>query len=424
MMAAVSTRPAERATGDLPRYDVGALRTAFPALHQAVHGQPLVYLDNGATTQKPRAVIDAVVSYYTTDCANVHRGAYLLSERATLRYDAARHRVAEFLHAATDQEIVFVRGATEAINLVAAGFARSRLQPGDEVLLSEMEHHSNIVPWQLACEATGAVIKVLPFDDQGVLELDRLDALLGPKTRIVAVTHVSNVLGTVNPVAEIVRRAHARGIPVLVDGAQAVPHLPVDVQALGCDYYVFSGHKVYGPTGIGVLYGTAEALQALPPYQGGGDMVRTVTFPKTTYAPIPSRFEAGTPDIAGAIGLKAALDFVATVGFDAIADHEHRLLALASHALAAIPEVRLVGTAPGKASVLAFTLGNVHPHDLATILDRQGVAIRAGHHCAQPVVKHYGVPAVARASFALYNTEAEVSFFADALVKAQEIFKR
>jgi cysteine desulfurase / selenocysteine lyase len=405
-------------------FDIEALRRQFPALAQTVHGRPLVYLDNGATTQKPRAVIDAVTSYYEKDCANVHRGAYQLSERASERYEAARQKLARFLNANDTTEIVFVRGATEAINLVAAGFARKTLKPGDEILISEMEHHSNIVPWQLAAEATGAVIKVLPFTDAGELELDALPRLLTSRTRLVAVTHVSNALGTINPIRDIVTQAHARGVPVLVDGSQAVPHLSVDVQALDCDFYVLSGHKLYGPTGIGVLYGKADRLEALPPYQGGGDMIRSVTFEKTTYAPLPHRFEAGTPDIAGAIGLGAAIDFLADVGMDNIAAHERTVFDAALQALGELPGVRLIGGAAQRTAVLSFVVDGIHPHDIATILDRRGIAIRAGHHCAQPVMRHYAIPATARATLGMYNTIDEVRLLASALIDAKEVFRR
>ncbi len=404
-------------------YDVARLRRAFPILGREVHGHPLTYLDNAATTQKPKAVLEAIEHHYIHECANVHRGAYWLSEKASEQYEQARKDVARFIHAAHAKEIIFVRGATEAINLVAAGFGRSLLKPGDEIIVSEMEHHSNIVPWQMCAEQSGAGIKVLPFDDRGVLQVAELERLLSARTKLLAVTHVSNALGTVNPLKEIITQAHAHGVPVLVDGAQAIPHLPVDVVTLDADYYVFSGHKVYGPTGIGVLYGKREALERLPPYQGGGDMIRTVSFEKTTYAPLPARFEAGTPDIAGAIGLGAALRFVESVGVEAISRHEAMLMAEAKQVLSDIPGLRLIGTAPHRAGVISFTLDKVHPHDMATILDRQGIAVRAGHHCAQPVMKHFGVPATARASFAMYNTLAEVQALGAALRHVREVLR-
>jgi len=402
--------------------DVDRLRADFPILAERVNGRPLVYLDNGATTQKPRVVIDALASYYEHDNANVHRGVHTLSRRATDAYDAARVTVQRFVNAASPDEIVFVRGTTEAINLVAFSHARPRLVPGDEIVVTAMEHHSNIVPWQLACEATGAKLVVIPIDDTGALRMDRAEELIGPRTRVVAVTHVSNALGSIVPVARIVELAHRHGAVVLVDGAQAVSHVAVDVQALGCDFYAFSGHKIFGPTGIGVLWGRAPLLAAMPPWQGGGDMIRTVAFEKTTYADPPFRFEAGTPDIAGAIGLAVALDYVAGIGLDAIAAHEEHLLAHATQRLLAIPGLTIVGTAVDKASIVSFTVDGIHPHDIGTVLDQEGVAIRAGHHCAMPVMKRFGISGTARASFALYNSRADVDALAAGIESARRLF--
>lgn len=398
------------------RLDVAAIRADFPALHQQVHGHPLAYLDNAATTQKPAAVIEAIDHYYRHDNANIHRGVHALSERATAAYEAARDKVRDFLGAARRQEIIFVRGATEAINLVAQSFVRPRVGPGDEILITELEHHANIVPWQLVREQTGASLQVVPIDEHGAVPLAAFEAALGEATRFVAVGHVSNALGTINPVAEMVALARAREIPVLVDGAQAVPHLPVDVQALGADFYTFSGHKMFGPTGIGALYGREALLEAMPPWQGGGDMIRMVRFDRTLFNDLPYKFEAGTPHIAGGIGLGAAIDYLDAVGLERIAAWEHELLTAASERLGAIPGLRLIGTAPAKAAVVSFVLEGVHPHDLGTIVDQHGVAIRAGHHCAMPVMERFDVPATARASFACYNTLAEV----DALVAAVE----
>lgn len=402
--------------------DVNAIRADFPILQRRVHGRPLVYLDNAATTQKPRAVIDRLVRYYEEENANIHRGVHTLSVEATDAYDGARDRVRRFLNAADARQIVFVRGATEAINLVARSFGGTQIRPGDEVVLSEMEHHSNIVPWQMICEEKGATLRVVPITDSGEFRLDAYQQLLNARTRIVAVTHVSNALGTVTPVPEIVRLAHDRGIPVLIDGAQAVAHMHVDVQALDCDFYVFSGHKVFGPTGIGVLYGRLPLLEAMPPYQGGGDMIRSVSFDRTLYNEVPYRFEAGTQHIAGVVGLATAIDYLTDLGLDRVAAHEHELLAHGTEALAAIPGVRLTGTAAQKAGILAFVMDDVHPHDIGTILDREGVAIRAGHHCCQPLMARLGVPATARASFALYNTHAEIDALVSALRKVREVF--
>jgi len=401
--------------------DSVALRADFPALQQEIHGKPLVYLDNAATTHKPRAVLDALDQFHRRDNSNVHRGVHTLSQRATDSYEGARARIAQFLSVETD-EIIFVRGATEGINLVANAFLRPRLQPGDEVLITAMEHHANIVPWQLACEATGAKLRVAPMSLAGELLLDELEALLTPRTKLLALTHISNALGTVNPVAQIAEMAHAHGVPVLVDGAQAVQHLPVDVAKLGVDFYALSGHKLYGPTGIGVLWGRSAHLEEMAPWQGGGDMIRSVTFEKTEFAPPPLRFEAGTPHIAGAIGLGAAVEYLTEIGLKAIAAHERELLAAATDAVAAIDGVRLIGTAAKKASVLSFVVEGVHPHDIGTVLDRNGVAVRTGHHCAQPVMAFYGVPATVRASFGLYNYHAEIEPLCTALREAQELF--
>ena len=398
------------------------VRQDFPILRQTVHGKPLIYLDNAATSQKPQSVIDAITGFYTHDCANVHRGAYLLSERATDSYEAARGKAQRFLNAADVREIVFVRGATEGINLVAHTFVKPRLAAGDEVLITAMEHHSNIVPWQIVTAERGAHLRVAPIDDRGELILEEFERLLGPRTRFVSVTHVSNALGSINPVHRIVEMAHARGVPVLIDGAQAAPHARLDMLDLDCDFYVFSGHKVYGPTGIGVLYGKAAHLEAMPPYQGGGDMIRSVTFEKTEYNDPPYKFEAGTPNIAGAIGLGAAIDYVESVGMADIAAHQGELLCHATGALAAIPGVRIVGTSRRKAGVISFVVEGVHAHDVATILDREGIAVRAGHHCAQPVMERFGLAATTRASFAMYNTIEEVDALARAIAKVKEIF--
>jgi cysteine desulfurase / selenocysteine lyase len=389
-------------------FDFASVRAEFPILAQQVHGKPLVYLDNANTTQKPREVIDATTRFYCEDNANIHRATHLLSERATRLYDEARIKVQRFIGAADAREIVFTRGCTEGINIVAFGFARPRLQPGDEILVSHMEHHSNIVPWQMVCAQTGAVLKVVPIDDRGVLDIDAYHRLLGPRTRLVSVIHVSNALGTINPVQEIVDAARARGIPTLVDGAQSVPHLAVDVQALGCDFFTFSGHKMYGPTGTGALYGRFDLLDGMPPWMGGGDMIASVTFEHTEYAEVPARFEAGTPNIAGIVGLGAAVDFLARFDMDDVAAHEHELLLMATEELRRIDGLRIVGEAPDKAGVLSFVIEGIHPHDMGTILDREGVAIRTGQHCAQPVMDRFDIPATARASFALYNGPDDV----------------
>jgi cysteine desulfurase/selenocysteine lyase len=405
-------------------YDVAPLRAHFPALSQTVHGKPLVYLDNGATTQKPQAVIDATTHYYRHDNANVHRGVHELSVRASRAFDAARARVQHLLNAREAREIIFTRGATEGINLVANAWGGAHLRPGDEVLITEMEHHSNIVPWQMACERSGARLVVAPINERGELIWEEFEKRLGPRTRLLACVHVSNALGTILPVAEMTRAAHAVGARVLVDGAQAVPHSPVDVQALDCDFYVFSGHKLYGPTGIGALYGKAALLEAMPPWMGGGDMILRVSFEGSQYNKIPHKFEAGTPNIAGAIGLAAAIDYVQGIGLERIAAHEAALLAHATEALTRIPELTLVGTAARKAGLLSFVLDGIHAHDIGTIMDREGVAIRAGHHCAMPAMQHFCVTATARASFGLYNTHEDIEALVRGIHRVKEIMRR
>jgi cysteine desulfurase / selenocysteine lyase len=410
-------------TGTVAEYDAEAVRRDFPILHQQVHGKPLIYLDSANTSQKPRAVIEAERSVYEGYYANVHRGVYELSVRAERAFEAARAKAQRFLNAREAREIVFVRGTTEAINLVAQTFGRRNVGAGDEVLISAMEHHSNIVPWQILCEEKGAQLKVAPIDDAGQIRLDEMEALLSPRTRLVSVGHVSNALGTVNPVRRIVEMAHARGVPVLVDGAQAAPHLPVDVQELDCDFYAFSGHKAYGPSGIGVLYGKAARLEAMPPWQGGGDMILSVTFAKTTYNHIPYKFEAGTPNIAGTIALGAALDYLEALGRPRIAAYERELLAYGTEVLSSVPGLRFIGTAAEKAGVLSFVLQDVHPHDIGTVLDHEGIAIRTGHHCAQPVMERFGVAATARASLAVYNRKSDLDALAAGLRKTVEMFR-
>jgi cysteine desulfurase/selenocysteine lyase len=397
-------------------------RQDFPLLQRTVYGKPIVYLDNAATTQKPTAVVAALQHYYTECTSNVHRGVYYLSEQATQLYEEARRTVQRFLGAAEAAEIVFVRGTTEAINLVAHCLGRTRIRPGSEILLTHMEHHSNIVPWQLVAEQTGARLRVLPITPDGELMLEAYPELLTERTAVVAVVHVSNSLGTINPVAELIQTAHERGIPVLVDGAQAVAHMPVDVQQLDCDFYAFSGHKIYGPTGIGVLYAKRRWLEEFPPYQGGGDMIRHVTFERTLYNDVPYKFEAGTPNIAGAIGLKAALEYVQQCGLERIAAHEHELLHYATERLQELPGVRFIGTAQRKAAIISFVIEGVHPHDVGTVLDREGIAIRVGHHCTQPVMEFFGVPATSRVSFGLYNTLEEVDRLVEALWKVIRLF--
>lgn len=403
-------------------YDVARVRGDFPILARHVNGHPLVYLDSAASSQRPRAVIEAVDHYETHCHANVHRGVHALSQAATDAFEGARERVRRFLNARSVKEIIFTRGTTEAINLVANAWARPRLGPGDEILITWLEHHANIVPWQMVCAATGATLKVAPIDERGELRFEAWEALLSPRTRLVAVAHVSNALGTVLPVARIVKAAHARGVPVLLDGAQAVPHGGADVQALDCDFYAFSAHKLYGPTGIGVLYGREALLREMPPWQGGGDMILSVSFAGTTYNDLPWKFEAGTPNISGAVGLGAAIDYLETLGPAAIHAHEQHLLAKATAAALRIPGLRVIGTAADKAAVLSFTVEGIHPHDLGTILDHEGVAIRTGHHCAMPVMDFFGIPATARASFACYNDDADIERLIRALHTAREVF--
>ncbi len=405
-----------------PAFDVARVRADFPILATQVHGHPLVYLDSAASSQRPWPVIRAVEAYETHSHANVHRGVHALSQAATAAFEGARERVRRFVNAQSVREIIFTRGTTEAINLVAQSYARPRLRAGDEILISALEHHADIVPWQLVCEATGAVLKVAPINRRGELEFEAFERLLSPRTRLVGMAHVSNALGTVLPVKRIVEAAHAAGAVVLIDGAQAVPHLNVDVRALGADFYAFSGHKLYGPTGIGVLYGREALLEAMPPWQGGGDMIRTVSFEKSTWNELPYKFEAGTPNISGAVGLAAALDYIEGLGLPAIAAHEDALLKRATAELQALPDIELVGTAAHKASVLSFTMKGVHPHDLGTILDAEGVAIRTGHHCAMPVMTFFGIPATARASFACYNDAADIAALVKALRRAREVF--
>jgi cysteine desulfurase/selenocysteine lyase len=401
---------------------VDKVREDFPVLKQRIHGKPLVYLDNAATSQKPLAVIEAIRKFYEVDCANIHRGVHELSQRSTAAYEETRSKAKRFLNARAKNELIFVRGATEGINLVASSWGRKNVKEGDEIVISALEHHSNIVPWQMLCEEKGARLRVIPMDDRGELLLDEYQKLLGPRTRMVAVGHVSNALGTINPVRQIVEMAHRAGALALIDGAQAVPHLKIDVQALDADFYAFSGHKVYGPTGIGILYGKARLLNAMPPYQGGGDMIKSVTFEKTVYNDLPYKFEAGTPNIAGGIGLGAAFDYVTRIGLDKIGAYEHELLVYGTEALSRIPGLRLIGTAREKAAVLSFVIDGIHPHDIGTVLDRQGIAVRTGHHCAQPVMDRFGVPATTRASLAFYNTAAEIDALAAGLGKVKEIF--
>ena len=397
-------------------------RHHFPLLRQRVNGKPLVYFDNAATSQKPQVVIDAILRYYEEENSNIHRGVHYLSERATQAYEGVRVKVQRLLNAAHQREIIFVRGTTEAINLVAWSYGRTAVGPGDEVLVSAMEHHSNIVPWQILCEEKGAALRVIPINDRGEIELEEYAGLLGTRTKIVALTHVSNALGTINPVKAMVAAAHARGIPVLIDGAQAVPHMKVDVRELGCDFYAFSSHKAFGPTGVGILYGVTRLLDAMPPYQSGGDMIKSVTFDKTVYNDLPHKFEAGTPNIGGGIGLGAAIDYMNEISLASVAEFEHELLTYATAGAREIPGLRIIGTAREKAAVLSFVIDGIHPHDIGTILDDEGIAIRTGHHCAQPVMQRFGVPATARASFAFYNTKEEVDVFLAALRKVKEVF--
>ncbi|MEH6579998.1 MAG: cysteine desulfurase [Amphritea sp.] len=404
-------------------FDIDAVRENFPILSRQMNGQPLVYLDNAATSQKPREVVDCIQAYYLQTNANVHRGVYRLSEEATSAYEISRDKVQQFINAREREEIIFVRGTTEAINLVAQSFAKPRLNPGDEILISTMEHHSNIVPWQIICNQTDARLKVIPISDVGEIELEAFKTLLSPRCRLLALTQISNALGTINPIAKMIKLAHAQGIPVLIDGAQAVPHLQVDVQALDADFYAFSGHKVYGPTGIGVLYGKRERLEKMEPYQGGGDMISRVTFAHTEYNELPYRFEAGTPNIAGVIGLGSALDYINSIGLDQIANHEQALLAYATNQLSSIEGLRLIGTARDKAGILSFVMAEAHAHDVSTILDQEGVAIRAGHHCTMPLMARFNVAATARASLALYNNRADIDALVAGLYEVKRVFK-
>ncbi len=421
MSTLAKTPDVMHAPSKAPSFDVEKVRKDFPVLHQRVHGKPLVYLDNAATTQKPLAVIEAISKYYRADNSNIHRGVHTLSERATEAYEKVRVAAQKFVNAAESREIIFVRGTTEASNLVAQTYGRKHVGPGDEVLITAMEHHSNIVPWQMLCEEKGAKLRVAPINERGELVLEEFEKLLGPKTKLVGVVHVSNALGTVNPIKQIVRMAHARNIPVLVDGAQAVARMKVDVQDLDCDFYAVSGHKLYGPTGIGFLYGKAKLLEAMPPWQGGGDMIASVTFEKTVYNRIPYKFEAGTPNIADTIGFGAAIEYLNRLGLENIERHEADLLAYATEQVMKIPGVSIVGQAGEKAGVLSLVIENIHPHDIGTILDSEGIAVRTGHHCAQPVMQRYGIPATARASFALYNTRAEVDALVRGLKKVLEV---
>ena len=393
----------------------------FPILNELVYGKPLVYLDNAATTQKPQVVIDALNDYYLHLNSNIHRGVHCLSQQATNEFERAREVVRQYIHAATTQEVIFTRGATESINLVAASFGRTYLQPGDEVIVSEMEHHSNIVPWQLACEAHGAKLKVLPFNAQGELIISELEALITERTKIVAVAHVSNSLGTVNPIAEIIRIAHQHDVPVLIDGAQAVAHCPVDVQALDCDFYCFSGHKMYAPMGIGVMYGKTQWLNEMQPYQGGGEMIKDVTFEKTTYNELPFKFEAGTPSVGDVIGLRTAIEYIQSIGLEKIAAYEQELLTYTTEKLSIIDGMRFIGEAAQKTGVISFLVGNIHPYDMGVLLDHQGIAVRTGHHCTQPIMTHFGIPGTVRASFALYNTFEEADKLVEAVVKAKNM---
>ncbi len=404
------------------RFDARAIREDFPILRQKIHGKPLVYLDNAATAQKPQVVIDAVQQFYCMNNSNIHRGVHILSQRATEAYEATRLKVRHFLNASKESEIIFVRSTTEAINLVVHSYGRKHLRAGDEVIISAMEHHSNIVPWQMLCLEKNVILRVAPMNDNGELLVEEYEKLFNPRTRFVSMVHLSNALGTLNPAREIVRIAHSRGVPVLIDGAQAAAHMKVDVQELGCDFYAFSGHKIYGPTGIGILYGKAEQLEMMPPYQGGGDMISSVTFEETIYNSVPYKFEAGTPNVAGGIGLGAAIDYLNEVGLDRVERYEHELLVYATDVLSDIPGLKIIGRAKKKASVLSFVLEGVHPHDIGTVLDQQGIAIRTGHHCAQPVMDRFGVPATARASVALYNTRAEIDALVKGIYRVIEVF--
>ena len=402
--------------------DVIRIRQDFPILHRTVRDKPLVYLDSAATTQKPTQVLDALAHYYTYQNANIHRGVYVLSAEATAAYDEARKKIQHFVNARSSQEVIFTRNSTESINLVAHSFGRENVGPGDEVLITHMEHHANIVPWQLLCERSGARLRVAPINDQGELLMDEFAQCLNARTKLVAIVHLSNSLGTINPVSEVIQLAHQQDVPVLIDGSQAAYHMPIDVQALDCDFYVFTGHKLYGPTGIGVLYGRERLLDSMPPFLGGGDMIRSVTFDKTTYADLPAKFEAGTPHIAGAVGLGAAVDYITAVGFDKISNHEAQLLEYGTAVLSEIPGLQLIGTARNKASILSFVLKGAHPHDIGTIVDMEGVSIRTGHHCTQPLMDRFGIPATARASIAMYNTRQEIDQLVHALHRVREMF--
>ena len=403
-------------------FDAEKVRADFPVLQQLVNGKPLVYLDNGATSQKPQAVIDEIVRYYTTENANVHRGVHTLSQNATEDYENARAKLRGLLNAADDHEIIYTSGTTQSINIVAQSYGRQNIGEGDEIIVSNMEHHSNIVPWQMLCEEKGAVLRVIPIDDAGELLMDEYERMLSPRTKLVSITHVSNALGTILPVEQIIELAHAQGVPVLLDGAQAVPHMAVDVRKLDCDFYVFSGHKLFGPTGTGVLYGKAELLDAMPPVQGGGEMIKSVTFEKTIYNDLPYKFEAGTPNIAGAVGLGAAVDYVQSIGYEAFATYEDELLEYGTKALESIGGLRIIGTAPRKAGILSFVIENIHPHDIGTILDAEGIAVRTGHHCAQPVMQRFQIPATARASLAMYNTKEDIDALVRGIDRVIEVF--
>jgi cysteine desulfurase/selenocysteine lyase len=418
-MSTMDTKPAQQKTF----YDVRRIREDFPILSRQVYGKSLIYLDNAATTQKPQIVLDTLTYFYTQECSNIHRGVHHLSERATESYESSREKVRRFINAGSIQEIVFVRGTTEAINLVAQTYGRRQVGPGDEILISGMEHHSNIVPWQILAEEKGARLRVVPITLTGEFVFEQFAQLLGPRTRMVAVTEVSNALGTINPVRDIIRLAHEHNVPVLVDGAQAVQHMPVDVQALDCDFFAFSGHKVYGPTGIGVLYGKERLLESMPPYQGGGDMISSVTFEKTLYNKLPYKFEAGTPNVAGGIGLGAAVDYVASIGLENIRAHEQELLAYGTQVLQSLDGLRIIGTAKEKASVISFVLAGIHPHDIGTILDKDGIAIRTGHHCAQPVMEFFNIPATARASLGMYNSCEDLEALVEGIRKVKEVFR-
>jgi len=403
--------------------DINKIREDFPALHQLVYKKPLVYLDNAATTQKPKIVIDTLLEYYNKQNSNIHRGVHYLSQQATNAYEDARRVIQKFINAAHSHEIIFTRGTTESINLVASSFAKKFLNKGDEIIISAMEHHSNIVPWQMACEEKQAILKVIPFNDAGELLIDEFEKLLNNKTKLIAIAHISNALGTINPIKEIIKTAHGKNIPVLVDGAQAVPHMKIDVQELDCDFYCFSGHKMYAPMGVGVLYGKEKMLEELPPYQGGGEMIKEVTFEKTTYNELPFKFEAGTPNVGDGLGLAAAIKYLETFGMDAIHKHESELLLYATKKLLEIEGLRIIGTAKNKAAVISFLVGKIHPYDLGTILDKMGIAVRTGHHCAQPIMDKYGIPGTVRASFAMYNSMEEIDTFVEGVIKAKSMLE-